>query len=136
MRAIDEIWIIQESGLTLFNLSKDTIDSTLVGGFFSAIQTMLGSIGEQEIKSLVLGESKIKIFNGKFGLLFVSRSKKNVKDKVIEKLLKLVETRFIEEYKDKLDPWDGDTDQFMSFGNIIEDIFKDTPEKRAEKALW
>ncbi|MHA1299206.1 MAG: hypothetical protein ACTSO9_07225 [Candidatus Helarchaeota archaeon] len=137
MREIDEIWIIEQSGLTLFNLSKeDSLETAMIGGFFAALQSMLESIGEKQIKSIILGESKIIIYNGSKGLLYISRSKRSVKDKNIEQHLKLVEKKFIEEYEDKLDPWDGNLDYFKGFGQKIEDIFKDTPEKRAEKALW
>ncbi len=137
MRDIDEIWIINQYGITLFNISKEeTIDSLLLGGFFSAIKTMLEEMGEEQLKSIILGSSKMLIYNARNGITFISRSKKSIKDKKIEEHIKSVEKEFFEEYGDILDRWNGDTKIFDRFEVKIEDIFKDTPEKRVEKALW
>ena len=36
MRDIDEIWIVEPRGITIFNISKeDNIDPVLIGGFFA-----------------------------------------------------------------------------------------------------
>ncbi len=136
MRDIDEIWIVKPGGITVFNQSKDEVDPILIGGFFSAIQTFVEQLGEKELKTMQLGDSKITIYNAKQGYLFISRSQKKIKDKKIITHLKLVETKFFEEYGDILESWTSDVNAFQNFGEIIEEIFKDTPEKRAEKALW
>ena len=137
MRAIDEIWIIKPGGLTIFNLSKeDAVDPILIGGFFSAIQTFAEQLGEKELKTLLFGESKITIYQGMQGYLFISRSTKKVNDKIINKNLKLVETKFFEQYGGKLEAFHSDISLFSDFGAVIEEIFADTPEKRAEEALW
>jgi len=136
MRDIDEIWIVKPGGITVFNQSKDTIDPLLIGGFFSAIQTFVQQLGEKELKTMQLGDSKITIYIGQQGFLFISRSQKKVKEKKIFGHLKLVEAKFFEEYSDVLSKWTSDIKVFENFGAIIKEIFKDTPEKRAEKALW
>ncbi len=137
MRVIEEIWIINSSGITIFNLSKEgSIDPILIGGFFSAIQNIAKELGEDELNSIILGESKITVFHGHHDLLYISRSKKKVKDKEIIKNLKLVEQKFTETYKDKNKDVVSDLDDFKDFGGIIEEIFADTPEKRTEAALW
>ena len=137
MRDIDEIWIINPYGITLFNISKEeTVDATLFGGFFTAIQNFISSLGEKELKSLELGGSKLTIYHGNQDFLFVSRSQKSIKNKRIEEHLKLVEKEFFEAFGDILKIWNGNTEIFKDFEIKIEEIFKDTPEKRAEKALW
>jgi hypothetical protein len=136
MRAIDEIWIIKPGGLTLFNLSKDQIDPILIGGFFSAIQTFVEQLGEKELRTLQLGDSKITLYLGRDGYLFISRSGKKTKDKKIMDSLRIVETKFFEQYGDALARYSVDVDIFRDFGEVIEEIFKDTPEKRTEEALW
>ncbi|MHA1266084.1 MAG: hypothetical protein ACTSRS_12705 [Candidatus Helarchaeota archaeon] len=136
MRAIDEIWIVKPGGLTIFNKSKNTIDPILIGGFFSAIQTFIEQIGETELKTLQLGDSKITIYQGRQGYLFIARSGKKPKDHKIIASLKLVEAKFFEHYGKYLNESFSDIDLFNDFSDIIEEIFKDTPEKRAEEALW
>ncbi|MFX1453019.1 MAG: hypothetical protein ACFFCM_19450 [Promethearchaeota archaeon] len=137
MRDIEELWIINPYGITLFNISKEeTVDAALFGGFFTAIQNFISSLGEKELKALELGESKLTIYHGNQDFLFVSRSKKSIKNKRIEEHLKLVEKEFFEAFGDILKIWNGNTALFKDFEQRIEEIFKDTPEKRAEKALW
>ncbi len=137
MRVISEIWIIDPSGITLFNLSKEaSVDAILIGGFFSAIQNFISEIGESELKSLVLGSSKIMIYHGDKDYLFISRSDLKSKEKKIINYLKLVESKFIELYGQLLINWNGDTTFFNNFGQVIEKIFEDTPEKDIESAFW
>ncbi len=136
MKVINEIWIINSGGITLFNLSKDEkIDPLLFGGFFSAIQAFIKNLGETELKTLVIGASKITVYQGKGGYLFVSRSPQKTKEGEIIENLKLVEAKFFERYQGQLDRL-VDTRIFQNFGAVIEEIFGDTPEKRTVKALW
>ncbi|HUX99113.1 MAG TPA: hypothetical protein VMV49_06130 [Candidatus Deferrimicrobium sp.] len=137
MRIINEVWIINPSGITLFNLSKDErVDPLLIGGFFSAIQSFIRELGEKELKTLILGETKIILFQGPEGYLFISRSSKKVKDETIINYLKLVESKFFEQYAETLKKPIPNTSLFSNFGSVIEEIFEDTPEKRTAEALW
>lgn len=137
MRIVNEIWIITSSGVTLFNLSKDEkIDPLLFGGFFSAIQSFVKTLGESTLKTLIIGNAKITVYQGKGGYLFVSRSAQKTKDDSIMEYLKLIESKFFEHYEVMLDRPILDINLFKDFGKIIEEIFEDTPEKRTIKALW
>ncbi len=137
MRVIDEIWIINANGITLFNLSKDDrIDPQLFGGFISAIESFIKSLGYKEINAMSLGESKIMFYHGDQSLMFISRSGKKVKEKLIIKGLKLVEQKFLEHHQETLKNWNSDPDIFARFGEIIKEIFEDNPEKLVEKSLW
>ena len=120
MRDISEIWIIASNGITIFNQQKESnVDAVLMGGFFSAIENFISEIGEKELKSLVLGNSKIIIYHGKKDLLFISRSAQKVKEKNVIKHLRLVESKFMEMFGEVIDVWDGNTDIFENFGNAI-----------------
>ncbi|MBD3230202.1 MAG: hypothetical protein GF329_18635 [Candidatus Lokiarchaeota archaeon] len=137
MRIIEEIWIINPSGVTIFNLSEgEKVDPQLIGGFFSAINSFIQQLGEKNLKTLILGRSKMTILQGFKKLLFIARSKKDAKNKKILKMLNFVEEEFKKKYNDILDDWDGDTEIFLDFGKNIEEIFNDTPEKRTKEALW
>ncbi len=137
MRVINEIWIIDPSGITLFNMSKEeNIDAVLFGGFFSAIQNFISNLGEKELKSLVLGNSQLMVYQGDRDFLFISRSDLKSKEKKIIKYLKLIESKFFELYGEKIKNWDGEVSIFNNFGEIIEEIFEDAPEKDMETAFW
>jgi len=136
MRVINEIWIIDPSGITLYNLSKEqNIDAGLFGGFFTAIQNFISSLGEKELKSLVLGSSKLMIYHGNQDFLFISRSDMKSKEKKIVQYLKLIEKKFFDLYGQKIKNWDGEVSIFDNFGDIIEEIFEDKPEKDMEAAF-
>ena len=137
MRNVDEIWIVDPSGVTLFNLSKeDNIDPTLLGGFFSSLNMFIEQLGEKKLNSISLGDSKIMLYQGKFELMYISRSRKGVKEKVIQEHLNTIEKRFLKLHKDRIMSWDGNTTYFSNFGDFIEDIFKDSPERRIQESLW
>ena len=137
MRDIDEIWIVEPRGITIFNISKeDNIDPVLIGGFFASLQTFIHEIGEKELNALALGGSQIVLYKGTNEFLFIARSQKNVKQKTIQNHLKTVEKRFFKRYKKTLEDWDGESGQFRIFESDVEDIFKDTPERRAAESLW
>jgi len=137
MRTIEELWIVNPTGITLFNLSmEDIVDPTLVGGYFAAIQLFLQHLGNKKLKTIILKDFKIVILQGFKKILFISRSKKGVKDEHIIKNLKFVEKSFKKEYYNYIDNWDGNIEIFSNFGDKIMEIFDDTPEKRTKDALW
>ena len=139
MREISEIWIII-NGITVYNQQKESnIDAVLMGGFFSAIQNFITEIGESELKSIMLGTSKIMIYRGMIKereILYISRSSEKVKDKNIIKHLQLVETKFTDLYGDIVQHWDGNTDVFKDLDQQIQEIFQKTPEKDIESTFW
>ena len=137
MREIEEIWIINYNGITLYNECKgDTIDPTLFGGFITAIQSFITTLGYKQIESITLGNSKLMIYQSLEGIFFVTRSKKSIKDKNIINHLKVIEKRFSDKYKDKISTWNGDRQLFDDFSSEIEEIFNENPEKEFERSLW
>ncbi|NHI94164.1 MAG: hypothetical protein EAX96_16860 [Candidatus Lokiarchaeota archaeon] len=136
MREIEEIWIINESGITLFNFSKDELDPTLFGGFISAIQNFIKEIGNQKIESIIMGSSQLTLLKSKYDLIFVARSDKKIKKKNIEKHLNTVVKSFFELYEDEVKDWDCDSTKFDDFKDVIEYIFDDKPESKFEKSFW
>ncbi|NVM27882.1 MAG: hypothetical protein HWN65_03485 [Candidatus Helarchaeota archaeon] len=135
MRDIEELWIINNSGINLFNFcKKNTKNPLLFSGFISAFQNFMESLGYKKIESIRLGDSKIMIYRGDSDIYYVTRSKKDIKDEDIIKYLKLVEKKFLENYLDELKSFTGDTNIFDDFGEVITDLlgikgrsFKDLP---------
>jgi len=136
MREIDEIWVINGYGITLFNYSKDKVDPALFGGFITAIQNFITELGDQKIESITMGTSQLTLLKAKFDLAFVARSDKKIKKKNIEKHLKTVMNKFFELHENNVENWDGETDKFLGFKDVIEYIFDDKPETQFEKSFW
>ena len=135
MREIEEIWVINDFGITLFNYSKDKVDPTLFGAFITAIQNFISELGDQKIDSITMGTSQLTLFKAN-ELVFVARSDKKVKRKNVEKHLKTVVKEFLELYGKQIKNWDGETDKFIGFKEVIEYIFDDKPETQFEKSFW
>ena len=128
MSGIRDLWIVNPDGITLFNASVEK-GQALIGTFFSTIQTLVSQIGEKQMNSISLGDTKILCYQGRDGFLFILRFNKNLKTKNIFKKMKILETEFFNDYHNDLKDWDGQTDCFDRFEIKIQTIFKDTPFK-------
>lgn len=142
MYDIKEFWVISQGGLPLFYFSpQKSLDPSLIGGFFSAIQSFAKEIEtdteleEDYIRSISLGESNY-IFrsNKEFNLFFIAKSPKKIKIKTIDSHLKNLESKFIEKYKNEILHFDGNTTKFDDFLKFIEKYFEDNFVKL--KGMW
>ncbi|MFX1452284.1 MAG: hypothetical protein ACFFCM_15710 [Promethearchaeota archaeon] len=143
MDKITEVWIIENSGVCLFNHSiESSIDEILFSGFLSGIRTFLEEIGEKKLEKLELGNSKLIFYNlDQFRLFVVLKSPKKTKDKYLEKKIEEVQKRFINlfgnqllEHQKKGLPYN--IDNFKDFRKELEDnIFKENIEKNISSWL-
>lgn len=143
MDKITEVWIIENSGVCLFNHAiESSIDEILFSGFLSGIRTFLEEIGEKKLEKLELGNSKLIFYNlDQFGLFVVLKSPKKTKDKYLEKKIEEVQKRFINlfgnqllEHQKKGLPYN--MDNFKDFRKELEDnIFKEDIEKNISSWL-
>ncbi len=135
---IDDFWIVSFSGVTLYNYSTvENKKSLLLSGFFSAIQMFANELGDksQFISSITLGKSIINfLINNDLKLYFISKSEKKIKEKVIVKHLKKIESLFLSEFKEKVENFDGDVGVFEPFEKTFEAYFKDNFKEL--KRLW
>ncbi|NVM03058.1 MAG: hypothetical protein HWN67_12020 [Candidatus Helarchaeota archaeon] len=143
MDKITEVWIIENSGLCLFNHAIESkIDEILFSGFLSGIRTFLEEIGEKKLERLELGHSKLIFYNlDEFGLFIVLKSPKKTKDKYLEKKINEVTNKFVNLYGDQLlehqkKKMPYNTEDFKDFRKTLEDdIFKENIEKNISSWL-
>lgn len=97
---INEVWIIQNSGICLFNQSaENSVNEILFSGFLSGIRTFLEEIGEKKLEKLELGNSKLIFYNlDEYHLFIVLKSSKKAKDKFLEKKINEVQQKFINRF--------------------------------------
>jgi hypothetical protein len=140
MSSVKEFWIIKKEGIPIFSYSpKDNLQSNLIGGFFSAIQTFARNISTPSEKNYVsaisLGDSVFNfLINNRYDIFFILKSKEKLSEKVAKRHLKEIESLFLEDFEQELDSFDGDTTVFQSFKNDFENYFKDNFTKL--KGLW
>ncbi|NHI94048.1 MAG: hypothetical protein EAX96_16280 [Candidatus Lokiarchaeota archaeon] len=127
MTNVKDIWIVNPVGITLFHASVEEKSQDLIGSLFSSIQVIVSQMGENKMKALSLGSSKILCYQGQDDYLFILRYEKDEKTKKILKKMNIIEELFFDEYKHILKEWDGRTDYFNGFVMKIQNIFKDTP---------
>jgi hypothetical protein len=140
MSSVKEFWIIRKEGIPIFSYSpKDNLQSNLISGFFSAIQTFARNISTPSEKNYVsaisLGNSVFNfLVNNRFDIFFILKSEEKLSEKVAKKHLKEIESIFLEDFEKELDSFDGDPTVFQSFKDDFEDYFKDNFTKL--KGLW
>lgn len=137
---IEEVWIIEDSGICLFNHSIGSIDETLFSGFLSSLQTFVGTISKGEkIKKIELGDSKLTIFNlDEYHLLIVIRTDQKTKDKYLDKKIQEIQKKFILKYGSSLVehqvkniPYN--INDFQGFKEELKEIFEENIEKNISK---
>ena len=101
MEKILNVWIMNDSGICLFNQAKSSTlqDENLFTGFLSSIQVFLKSIGEEKIKSLAMGEHKFTFCNlEEPNLIIVVKSERNIKGRFIARKIKDIREKFLKKY--------------------------------------
>ena len=123
---IEEFWIINWDGITLFRYSPNGVPKLgIMGGFFSAIQSFAKNIGEKKegkfLNAISIGDSTYNFLaNQLYRLHFILKSSVKVKDKIIKRYLKKFEYLFIEEYRRLLITFGVDVSQFANFEKQFE----------------
>jgi len=129
---IDDLWILTETGVVLFDHRHIDIDPSLFGAMMSALNNFANAISEDGMMGFELNHlnSVIHIFKQKH-LLFVASCSKKLKEKKIQKMLKAIATQFFEKYQkffasdDFIHSFDGEITAFSDFGNDIDDYLVD-----------
>ncbi|MHA1379958.1 MAG: hypothetical protein ACTSRG_16430 [Candidatus Helarchaeota archaeon] len=118
---IDEIWIITQDGLTLYNQkTEESMNEHMFGGFIAAINQFVKAMGADGCEKIVMGNSKIFILScEEKSLFFISRSGLKVKDKKIEKYVNKIMHRFLDNFNEQIKQFDGNIDSFGDVDEII-----------------
>ena len=86
---IQQLWIIKKSGLCVLHLNftrKETIDESLVGGFFSVITTLINS-AEDDLEVITLKSANVYYKNvNDLDFSIVLATNRNTKKKFIKKI--------------------------------------------------
>ena len=94
---IQQLWIISKSGLCALHLNftrKETIDESLVGGFFSVITTLINS-AEDNLEVISLKSANIYYKNvNDLDFSIIIATSRNTKKKIIAKILNRISSSF------------------------------------------
>ncbi len=141
--AIRNLYVFKSSGLLLFHKDYQavSVDSNLVSGFFSAIQSFAETLlqeKETELHSMNLGKYTF-IFHSEDDLEIttvivvddIKRDQENAK-RIIDAVNKI-----LKEKKSIVENFKGNLEDFSDVSQKLDEIIKpETLDKRAIKALW
>jgi hypothetical protein len=134
-KIIQDVWILNDSGVVLFSrVFDEKVDEQLFGSFMTALNSFAGEISEGGLTSFELKNKKFTI-RKENRFLFVVNSDKDERTKKVEKELNLIVNKFFDKYSGILDNWDNDISVFKDFEEDIDDSLK-SALKTMEEAFW
>ena len=131
MKILQDIWILTNSGIVLFNRVFDkTMKTQLFGALMSALNSFAEKLAEGGLTNFELSDKKFVIMK-KSDLLYVANASKTAKEKKVVEQLSIVSEKFISLYPPEWlkKEWDNDVSVFEVFVNHIEDAIEDPVKK-------
>ncbi len=127
VKLIRDLWILTESGLTIFNRVTDpTMGPQVFGGLMIALNTYAESLIEGGISNFELSSIRYTIVK-KNHFLFVANSSNKIKDKKVLNELKNIAKKFFEAYSEEiLKNYNSNIRVFKSFKNLITDSLEES----------
>jgi hypothetical protein len=134
VKVIQDLWILTDGGIVLFNRVYDPkISAQLFGALMTALDSYAKSIGVGDggLNSFEIINIRFTLVKNK-NLLFIANSSKSIKDrKVVEELKKISEI-FFKKYSNILtnfDNWNMEISVFNDFEKDIEDALEEPIKK-------
>lgn len=119
MKALQDIWILEKSGIVIFHREFDKVVSLqLFGAMMSALNMFAEQLTEGGLSNFDLKDRRFTIIK-KEALLFVTTSSKQYKQKKVNKELEKVSGKFLKLYSEDLKNYQGKIGAFSDFTNEI-----------------
>ena len=119
MKDIEELWLIQKSGIPMFKYPKgqDGIGDSLFAGMLTAILALIKESTGETISNIVMMNHNFFINPiEKLRIIIAVKTPINTKTKEIQKQLEVLRDKLLETYSPSdIDHWDGDCDTFKTF---------------------
>ena len=132
MKILQDIWIVEKSGIVIFHREFDKVVSPqLFGAMMSALNMFAEQLAEGGMSNFELENSRFTIIK-KSGLIFVANSSKKYNMKKVNKELKKISDKFIKLYSEKLVNFKGQIGAFSNFKNEIEGALEEKPVSSKE----
>jgi len=122
VKVIQDLWILDSSGVTIFQRVFDQkIDGQLFGGFMTALNIFASQLNKDGLSNFEVGEQRFYFYR-KSRLTFIVDAASNIKPAKVMNELELIVQKFVDSYPDEiLRYWTGDASFFNGFTEIIED---------------
>lgn len=135
MKVLQDIWILEKSGIAIFHrLFDETVSPQLFGAMMSALNMFAEQLTEGGLSNFELNNKRFTIIK-KGELLFVANSSNKINQKKVNKELGKVSKKFIKLYSEKLKGFKGEIGAFSEFKEVIEDALADKTDEFWEGLL-
>ncbi|MHA1687786.1 MAG: hypothetical protein ACTSUN_00355 [Promethearchaeota archaeon] len=136
VKAIQDIWILMDTGTTLFSRVFDKkLNDQFFGALMSALDKFAQEIDKGGLSHFQLQSKQFNILKRENLLFVASSDPKKVSEKKALNELKKIADIFFKEYSEVLKNWDNDISVFEGFGKNIEDSLEGVL-KKFQKVFW
>jgi hypothetical protein len=126
LKILQDIWILQKSGLVIFHREFDkSVSPQLFGAMMSALNMFAEQLTEGGLSNFDLKDTRFTLIK-KLSLIFIATSSKKYNQKKVNKELEKISTKFIKLHYDKLENFSG---KLGGFSNFIDEIGGSLEEK-------
>jgi hypothetical protein len=135
-KLLQDIWIVEDSGIVLFHrVFDEKVDATLFGGLLTALNSFAEEITTGGLSNFELAGKRFYLLKQK-NYLFIANASNKYTFKKVKIELDGIMQKFFELYSDTLlNNWNGDTSLFKNFDSKIEDSLEGII-KKLEEAFW
>ncbi len=128
MKVLQDIWILDKSGIVIFHREFDkAVSPQLFGAMMSALNHFAEQLAEGGLSNFELQNTRFTIIK-QSGLIFVANSSREFNQKKVNKELKKISDKFFKLYSDKLKNFKGQIGAFSEFKNEIKDTIEEKPK--------
>lgn len=129
MKVLQDIWILDKSGIVIFHRVFDkTVSPQLFGAMMSALNMFAEQLTEAGLTNFELNNKRFTIIK-RSELLFIANSSNKINQKKVNKQLGKVSKKFIKLYSDKIKGFKGEIGAFTEFKEIIGDASADKTDE-------
>ncbi|MCF2138624.1 MAG: hypothetical protein K9W44_01045 [Candidatus Lokiarchaeota archaeon] len=126
MDELDEIWILHESGVCLYNYAiEKNMNPALFGSFFTAINQFGQECANNSIDDITMGNNFLSSYKiPEYHVILIGRSTKTKKRKTMQKILEKIAKIFKTQYSpEDIANFDGKVDKFNNLTSLIDYFF-------------
>ncbi len=120
MKILQDIWILEKSGIVIFHREFDNVVSPqLFGAMLSALNMFAEQLTEGGLSNFDLKDTRFTIIK-KMNLILVATSSKKYNQKKVNKELEKISNKFLKLYNEEVKSFKGKIGAFYDFINEIE----------------
>ena len=121
MKVLQDIWILEKSGIVIFHREYDkAVSPQLFGAMMSALNHFAEQLTEGGMSNFELQNTRFTLKKQR-ELIFVANSSREINQKKVNKELKKISLKFIKLYSEKLKTFKGKIGAYSEFKKEIED---------------